>query len=586
MTPSICLKSHNWLALLPCIALGLVTGCDGVSGPRDLRVVSTWSHVVAPVGVPMPIDLVRLGGGRNATVSPEDVTWTSSDDAIAHVESTPRGLAVVVGRAPGRTTLSGAYRGAAVTVPVIITDAVALDVAVAFENVIPAGSKRRLGAYATFDDGTRYDVSSIATFTSASTAIATVETTKVTDSGDASLHAMAVGETEVVADLPTLAGTPATVIITDAELFAIEVTDGPFEAILDAPARFRAEAYYTDGSTADVTDSVTWSIDIPRDNTGLPIEVEDHGDAILGAEPGVVIPTNAGEFGIYVELDGVEGHNTITVPRERPIAIEIVHQNGYDPIELPVGVSQGLRSWFVLPDGRQVTANSYVVWSTDSENATIANARTEAVFMTAHAPGPVTIVASFGDLVGEFPTNVIESDLVSIGLWYATSPYIVPMGGGLQITPFARFSNGTTYDILHDASYASSDPSGLVVDATTGWAFGRRPGVYEVTVSARGVSETFDLGIGPVSLPVFLDEVTLTVGETYDLTAMASLPNGDPVDLHRFVTWTSGDESVVTVSDERETRGRILAVAPGDAYVSPEYMGNRSPTRVFVLPAP
>lgn len=156
-----------------------------------------------------------------------------------------------------------------------------------------------------------------------------------------------------------------------------------------------------------------------------------------------------------------------------------------------------------------------------------------------------------------------------------------------RLNVLGTFSNGVTYEVTPSASFTSSDPSGVFIDPQTGDYAGVREGVFAFTASYRDQNFTVDLGFLPSGrIPSFLPEVTLTVGESSELTATVQDSNGDWVDVRRLVVWTSDDPNVVTVSNERDSNGLIHAINPGSVYVSPKFEGNQWPTLVTVVPPP
>lgn len=238
-----------------------------------------------------------------------------------------------------------------------------------------------------------------------------------------------------------------------------------------------------------------------------------------------------------------------------------------------------LRSWFVFPDGHEQLSNDYVLWSTDSEHATVSATG----ILRSVSVGPVTVTARFDDLVGAVATSVPETELASLR-FTAEDPsgYLLP-GGYSWAFLYATFSNGATFGVNEGAWFTSSDPDRFVVDPHSGKFFPAHHGIYEVTATFLGMSRTVDYAVDLGSYPTFVSEVTLSVGESRDLAAMATYRNGDPVDLARFVDWSSQDEGVVSVSNERGSEGRIRGVSVGDVFVTAYYSGS-NPIRVVVTP--
>ena len=119
---------------------------------------------------------------------------------------------------------------------------------------IAIGGTQQLTAMATYSDGSTGNVGTTATWTSANTAVATINS-----SGLAT--AVAAGSSAITATLSGVSGTATLTVATVARVLkSIAVTPASASITMGLTQQFTATGTYTDGSTGDVGATATWSI--------------------------------------------------------------------------------------------------------------------------------------------------------------------------------------------------------------------------------------------------------------------------------------------------------------------------------------
>lgn len=119
----------------------------------------------------------------------------------------------------------------------------------------PTGGAKQFTAIATYGGGTTVDITSTATWSSASAAIATVNA-----SGIAS--GLAAGTTTITATSGTVAGS-SSLTVTSAVLQSITVSPANINLTSGQTQQLTATGTYSDGSTANITSIVTWTALMP-----------------------------------------------------------------------------------------------------------------------------------------------------------------------------------------------------------------------------------------------------------------------------------------------------------------------------------
>jgi uncharacterized protein YjdB len=175
------------------------------------------------------------------------VTWSSSSTTIATVSNSSgtQGLATGVA-AGGPITITAAQGTIKGTTQLTVTAPAIVSVNVTPANVqLPVGASQQYAATAVYSDGTTKNITKSATWSSSSTAIATV--------GKSGLaKTIGLGSTTISASNGTLTG--ATTLTT------FHLTISPLSATiaLGGTQQFTATANFANGSTSDLTGSITW----------------------------------------------------------------------------------------------------------------------------------------------------------------------------------------------------------------------------------------------------------------------------------------------------------------------------------------
>ena len=122
---------------------------------------------------------------------------------------------------------------------------------IAVSGSAPAiGSTSQFTATVTFSDNTTQDVTSMATWVSYNTAVATVSSTGV-------VTAVAAGTSVLEATYQTVAGTFGLTVTTGANISSVDLTTGTIPT-MSSPAQFTCTATFSDGTTQDCTRTATW----------------------------------------------------------------------------------------------------------------------------------------------------------------------------------------------------------------------------------------------------------------------------------------------------------------------------------------
>ncbi|MCG9656816.1 Bacterial Ig-like domain (group 2) [Vibrio mediterranei] len=156
---------------------------------------------------------------------------------------------------------------------------------------IPIGHSKQLIARGLYDDGSTVDITSVVSWSSSNQTVATVDKNGL-------LKAKEEGSSLVTAQFDGIRSNALSVTVSAAELQELQVTPGLVSLTKGATQQLKAEAFYNNGSSRDVTESVRW-----QSSNGEVATVDLHG-MLKGTEEGSSL--------ITAQLEGIRS-NTVTV---------------------------------------------------------------------------------------------------------------------------------------------------------------------------------------------------------------------------------------------------------------------------------
>jgi len=234
---------------------------------------------------------------------------------------------------------------------------------------IAVGGTQQFTATGTYSDGTTGDVTSTASWATASSSIAGVSTSGM-------VTAAAAGSTTVTASQSGVSGTAAvTVTAATSTLSSIAVSPANPTVTVGATQQFTATGTYANGSTANITSQVTWS----SSNTT---------DATINSS-GLATGAAAGSATITATLSGVSGKTTLTVSAATG-TISSVAVTPTNP-SIAAGSTQQFTATATYSNGTTANVTDSATWS--SSNTSVATINSSGL-ATGVLAGTTTIQAT------------------------------------------------------------------------------------------------------------------------------------------------------------------------------------------------
>jgi hypothetical protein len=236
-----------------------------------------------------------------------------------------------------------------------------------------------------------------------------------------------------------------------------------------------ATGTFSDGSTAIVTDVVTWSSsasNVASISSFGQVTGQSAGTATITAQQGSVSGTAA----LLVESSAL---SSVTVT---PATATVAEQTATQ-----------FNAIGTFGDGSTQNLTSSVSWtSTPASVATVSNASPTKGLAAGVAPGTATIAALFAGLQGSAMLTVTNATLNTITV--APSDTSISLGGTQQFTATGSFSDGTTEDLTAQVTWSSSEVSVATITAG-GLASTAGQGVTTITAKMNDISGTATLNV-------------------------------------------------------------------------------------------
>ena len=362
---------------------GSSKGGSGSSGTISSIQISPNSTAIATGATQQFSATAHMSDGSTKDVT-GSVQWASSDTSVATINAGGRATA----GAPGVATItatSGVVKASA-TLTVSSAAANLSSIVITPANpTVPVNTAQQLTATGNYSDGSSADITGLVTWGSNSNSIAMVSTSGL-------LTGKSAGTTGISATLGTVSGTTQATVSAPT-VVSIAVTPVGLTLAIGINQQYVATATYSDGSSADLTNGVTWSS-------------SDTNTATINSS-GLATTVAAGQVTITATLGALSDQSTLTIVAAHLSSISVTPS----VVSIAVGTTQQFTATGSFDDGStQLLQN--VTWSSSSNSATV-NSSGLAIGVST---GTATITATSGSVSGTASLTVTGASLVSIAV--------------------------------------------------------------------------------------------------------------------------------------------------------------------------
>jgi uncharacterized protein YjdB len=549
------------------VAAGTTTITAAMSGVSASATLTVTSAVLVAIDVtPSTLSLANgtstsvTATGRFSDGSTQDMTdqvsWQSSSSSIATVSSSVPNNGLVAAMGVGSATITATLGSVSGTVSISVTSATLMSIEV--EPALPSlakGTRVQMSAVGRFSDGSLQDITQAATWNSSSSAVATVGNS---GSDNGIVTSVAMGTVTITASLSGIDG-GTTLTVTAAALTGIDITASDADIPNGTKLQLSAVGTFTDQSTQDITDQVTWT----SSQTSIATVSNASGSR------GLVSGHSVGSTTIGATLSGVNASFPVDVTNASLVSINITPPS----FSLAAGLSIALKATGNYSDGSTLDLTDQVSWfSSDASIVQVSNASGSRGMADAVAPGIANISASFSGLSGTSYLTVTNATLMSIDVSPATPS--VAAGLTLSFNATGHFSDSSTLDITQLVLWQSSDNGVATIsnfDSTRGTITAVSQGTTTISATLGSITGTTPLSVTNAqltSIQVTPANPAAVVGGTVQMTAIGAFTDTSQQDITSQVTWASSDTTVAGVSNAASSKGLVTGNGVGQSTIT------------------
>ncbi|MGB9470095.1 MAG: Ig-like domain-containing protein, partial [Candidatus Acidiferrum sp.] len=539
------------------------TYSDGSTG--DITSTATWASSNTAAAT-------IAAGGMATAADPTTSTTTNITAALNGITSAPFGLTVVNAAPTLQTIVITGTQGS--TTPATAS--------------IANGTSVQLYATGVYSNNSTQDLTTQVSWSSTSDA-----TVSNTSGSQGLVTASTVGSATVTATLGAVNGNTL-VSITPAVLASIAINPTTVTSWPQGTTQqFTAAGTFTDGSTQNVTTTVTWSVS----STAATIVAS-------GATGGLATGVSQGPVIISASAPGVAtaSTQTLTVGAAALVSVTISPANA----SIALGTNETFTATGNYTDGTTQNLTSTVTWSAAPDPTGAATFPVNSSIATATAEGVVTITATpTSGPAGTTTMTITAPVLMSIAVTPATAK--IYQGGTQQFTATGTFSDNSTQDLTSTVSWGTSNGAVATI-STTGATAGLTSGVggggpigisatYGSIVStttggdgALTVVGITSIAVTPATPTVYLGDATPTnpyglTNNTTQFIATVNYADNSNAVVTTSANWSSATTTVATISNTTGTQGLATVLTAGTSTIMATYAGASGTTVLTVSPA-
>ncbi len=405
-----------------------------------------------------------------------------------------------------------------------------------------AGQKVQFTALGTYKDGTTLDITNEVAWSSSSSTVATV-------SNVGQVTAMSAGTSVIKAELNGVTGASELTVTSGttsptATLVSIAVSPASTSVAVGANKQLTATGTYSDGTTQNLTSSVTWS--------------SSASNVASVSSTGVVSGKSAGSSTIQATSNSVSGSSKLTVTASSTTGIASLVSLSLSPASSSIAVNATKRfsATGTYSDGSTKNLTSTVTWSSSATSVATITASGRATGVSA---GSATITATSGSISASATLTVTAGStsnpatMTSISVTPAAST--VTVGAAQQYNAIATYSDGSTNNVTSSVSWSSSASAIASINAS-GVASGVSAGTATITATSGSISGTAALTVDAATTgPVTMKSITVTpgtasvsTGSAQQFAALATYTDGSTKYITATATWSSSSTAVATIA--------------------------------------
>jgi len=384
---------------------------------------------------------------------------------------------------------------------------------------IALGQMAQFTATAIFSDDSAKDETKAAVWTSSNSGVAKVGAT-------GQVTSLSVGTATIHASVNGIAGS-ASLTVSKAVLVSLSIEPPASSIVLGTTTQLKAIAAFTDLSTQDVTDIVTWGASDPN--------------IIAISSTGLATSRSIGKASITASAGSVNASSPFSVTAAALVSISV----SQDRSAVPLGIAAQFKAQGVYSDGSMHDLTDSVTWSSSPQDAVNVNSSGLA---TGLKVGAATVNAKLDGIAGAGMLTVSAAQLTSIAV--SSDNLKLPLGATQQMTATGSYTDASTRDLTNSVSWSSASKQ-IVNISNSGVAGAKGLGTTVISATTSAMSGSAMVTVSSpalVTIVISPSNPAVPLGRNLQLAAIGSFTDGSTQDLTRAVTWAVDNASVASLS--------------------------------------
>ena len=324
--------------------------------------------------------------------------------------------------------------------------------------------------------------------------------------------------------------------------------------------QFYAMGTFSDETTLDITNDVTWS----SKNVAI---------ATVGNElnlRGLARAISKGKTQIIAEYDAKMASTDIIVNDGELTAIQIFPET--DDAIIAKGFTKKFHAIGVYSDDTQQDITEQVAWTSQYNSiAKVSNVNGLKGLTEAVSVGTTQIIAAMGDISAFVDLTVSEA--VFNQLRILPQNKTIPVYSQEQFSAQAIFSDLTVEDVTHQVIWFSDDPQVADFfdeDTQKGLLTSEKPGITTILAMYKDLTGATFLTVSDAALQSIIvdpSSISIPMGGMHQFSAMGIFSDDTSYDITDKVEWTTSEITVARVSNDSPNKGLVNTISTGTTYV-------------------
>jgi hypothetical protein len=412
---------------------------------------------------------------------------------------------------------------------------------------LTAGQSQQMKAMGNYSNNSTQDLTGTATWSTSDATVASVAASGMLSTTNKG------GSCTVTAKVGSVTGSFSLTVVP--ALVSISVTPATASIAVQTAQQFIAAGTYSDGSTQNITGSVTWTSSNTASAT-VSSSVPTSGLAKAVAGGNTTITATSGS---------ISGTASLTVTSATVTSIVVAPAN----TSLPLGLTQQYTATATFSDGTSQDVTGVATWQSSSTSVA---SITVSGLATARNVGSTNISAAFGSVSGSTSLAVNAANLNSISIQPANGS--IAQGSRIQMAAIGTFNDGGTRNITSLVNWTSSDPTVAKMGGTNGLFLGLAPGLVTITASLGSVTSAVPFTVTNatiVSISVTPSTTTIPIGGHTTFHAIGVFSDSSTQDISTNAIWSSSTPAIATVGSSSGSYGLAVGIASGQVTVSASF---------------